>query len=76
MEDEVFSVVDGKVPPKIKSLSRYCRFCGKKLVHGQNKFCCKDHWLLFEKSNTHTGRLSGSKKALLSKRKVMVDDEE
>ena len=50
---------------------RYCKQCSKVLSLYQTKFCCKEHWLEFERENTKTGRLSGSKKTLLKNRKIM-----
>ena len=42
-------------------MKRFCKVCGKKLVHGQTKFCCRDHWLLFEKKKINTCSVSRNK---------------
>ena len=44
-----------------KTMNRFCKVCGKKLVHGQTKFCCREHWLLFEKKKINTCSVSRNK---------------
>jgi len=52
-------------------ISRYCKFCKKLLNRTQTKYCCKAHYLQWEREHTHCGRLSGSKKVKIVNRKPM-----